>query len=165
MPTYLLCALNIEHRTYFLFLKGNVVLYAITSAEHGADPGLLAVSFQFTLVINQVVDCLFFHQARLRHHTRRRQRNLAWTKLRKSKGDWCMPWLHHASKINLFQHHISLRRHPSEIILPESISQLFRRLTSIFQHVQRRWNIFEIISALRQRPKEYYYFSLKRGYM
>ena len=53
--------------------------------------------------------------------------------------------------------------------LPEIISTLFRRfvateLTNIFQHVHCRWNNFEIILELLQRPK-YLYFSFGRGYM
>jgi len=37
-----------------------VVPYSITSVGYGADPGLLAVSWQVTLVINPVVDCGYF---------------------------------------------------------------------------------------------------------
>jgi len=39
-------------------------------------------------------------------------------------------------EIKLLQNYFSLRRHLSEIILPEIISKLFQRLTNIFQRVQ-----------------------------
>ena len=76
-------------------------------------------------------------------------------------------------EIKLFQNYFSLRRRPSEIILCQRVEtclKLFQNyftglllLTNIFQHVQCRWNNFEIILELLRRLKEFY-LSFRRGY-
>ena len=61
--------------------RSKVVPYSITCVGHGADPSLLAVSPQVTLVINLVVGCRYFTPGTQLLSQPKRSPSLAGTKL------------------------------------------------------------------------------------